>query len=138
MRSPSAPLVRSCRGSLRPSLREWSGCEAPPTSATSPGNGAHRHAAVGRGITVAGDVGLESSTGPNVSVSSLVETEAPEVAGTIDATEGSADPEPQPQRTMTCESDPLSGQLSAIKRLSGYVTMRGTEIFSLPIKWNRR
>ena len=53
-------------------------------------------AAVGRGVTVAGDVGLESSTGPNVSVSSLVETEDPEAAGTIDAKEGSADPEPQP------------------------------------------
>lgn len=53
-------------------------------------------AAVGRGVTVAGYVGLESSTGPNVSVSSLVETEDPEAAGTIDAKEGSADPEPQP------------------------------------------
>ncbi len=52
-------------------------------------------AAVGRGITVAGDVGLESSTGPNVSVSSPVETKDPDASGTTDATQAPADPEPQ-------------------------------------------
>ncbi len=53
-------------------------------------------AAVGRGVTVAGDVGLESSTGPNVSISSPVETEDPDAPGTTHTTEASADPEPQP------------------------------------------
>ena len=54
------------------------------------------NAAVGRGVTVAGDVGLESSTGPNVSVSSPVGTKDPDAPGTTDVTEAFADLEPPP------------------------------------------
>ena len=39
---------------------------------------------------------------------------------------------------LVSQSDPLSGQLSAIKQLSAYATMRGATIFSPPIKWNRQ
>jgi len=53
-------------------------------------------AAAGRLVTVAGDVGLGSSTGPNVSALSLVETKDPDAPGTTDATEAPADPEPPP------------------------------------------
>ena len=53
-------------------------------------------AAAGRLVTVAGDVGLGSSTGPNVSISSPVEIEDPDAPGTTDATEAPADPEPPP------------------------------------------